>query len=207
KKTGGAGIALTPRTSAQLVIDTTRLMTFRTENEKAACTDDTVVLFVGFRFVTIEDLVPLIRVNNVFLAGVVEERGFAVVGFALDLALRHTHALRQSFLDAFLLRHELGVSAQQNVGTATGHVGGDGYGTLATGLSNDFGFALVELRVENYVLDALLFQQLRKTFGFLNRSRTHQHGLLFFVQFLDLVGGSEVLLLLGAVNDVRVLDP
>ena len=33
--------------------------------------------------------------------------------------------------------HELGVAAEQNVGTAAGHVGGDGDGGFAAGLGDD----------------------------------------------------------------------
>jgi hypothetical protein len=75
--------------------------------------------------------------------------------------------LRDSLLHHFLLGHEFGVAAEQNVGAAAGHVGGDGDHAFASRLSHEFGFALVELGVQDHVLlEALLFQQLREALGF-----------------------------------------
>ena len=50
--------------------------------------------------------------------------------------------------------HRLGIAAQDDVGAAAGHVGGDGDGVFAAGLGDDFGLALVMLGVEHLVLDA-----------------------------------------------------
>ena len=51
---------------------------------------------------------------------------------------------------------ELGLerTAEHDVGTATGHVGGDGDRARATGLGDDVRFALVLLGVEHFVRDA-----------------------------------------------------
>ena len=46
-------------------------------------------------------------------------------------------------------RHELGVAAQHDIGTTACHVGGDGDGTLFTGLRHDLGLALVVLGVQH----------------------------------------------------------
>ena len=43
------------------------------------------------------------------------------------------------------------VAAEQNIGTAAGHVGRDRHGTLASGLSDDLGFLLVVLCVQHLV--------------------------------------------------------
>src|SRR6185369_1170885 len=45
-------------------------------------------------------------------------------------------------------RHEVGVSAEQNIGTAARHICGDGYGALSSGLSHDLRFLLVVLSVQ-----------------------------------------------------------
>ena len=77
---------------------------------------------------------------------------------------------------------------------------------LASGLRDDFGFALVELGVQHDVLDAFLLQQLGKPLRFFYRSSTDQHRLALDCKLLDLVGGREIFLLLGAVDDVGILD-
>ena len=68
-------------------------------------------------------------------------------------------------IDLFLLqklaRHEVRIAAQQNVGTATGHVRGDRDRTLSSGLRNDFSFALVILRVQHVVRDFFFHQAAR----------------------------------------------
>ena len=57
------------------------------------------------------------------------------------------------------LGHDLGVAAEQDVGAAAGHVGGDGDRALAAGLRDDVGLALVLLGVEHVVRDALLLEE------------------------------------------------
>ncbi len=53
-----------------------------------------------------------------------------------------------------IAREEIGIAAEQNVGSAAGHVGGDRHGAFASGLRHDFGFLLVVLGIQNDVLDA-----------------------------------------------------
>ena len=55
-----------------------------------------------------------------------------------------------------LLGYILGISAQQNVGTAAGHVGGNGDGGFPAGLGDDESLAFVLLGIQNLVLDAYL---------------------------------------------------
>jgi len=44
--------------------------------------------------------------------------------------------------------HCLGIAAEDDVGTAAGHIRGDGYGRFAAGLGDDLGLALMMLGVE-----------------------------------------------------------
>ena len=67
------------------------------------------------------------------------------------LALRQLSATARR---ALLPRHELGVAAEQDVGAAAGHVGGDRDRALAAGLRDDLGFLRVVLRVQHDVRDA-----------------------------------------------------
>ena len=106
-------------------------------------------------------------------------------------------------LDEVLAGHEVGVAAEQDVGTAAGHVGGDGDHAEAAGLGDDLGFLLVELGVEDDVPDALALEDLGEQLGLLDRGGADQDGLLLLVQARDLVGDGEVLFLRGAVDDVR----
>ncbi len=64
--------------------------------------------------------------------------------------------------DEILAGHELGVAAEQDVGAAAGHVGGDGDHAETAGLGDDLGFLLVELGVEDDVADALALEDLAK---------------------------------------------
>ena len=62
--------------------------------------------------------------------------------------------LGDAFGERLLARHVLGVAAEQDVGAAAGHVGGDGDAALAARLRDDLGFLRVILRVQHDVLDA-----------------------------------------------------
>ena len=110
------------------------------------------------------------------------------------------------FFTQLLLGHELGIAAQQNVGAAAGHVGGDGDHAQASGLGDDLGFPLVELGVQHDVPDALPLQDLGEALRLFDRGGAHQHRLLLLVQLLNLVGDGEVFFFLGAVDDVGILD-
>ena len=135
-------------------------MAFGTQNEQSTDGGDIVVLFVRLDFVPIEDFVPLVGSNNVFITGVVPDCALAVFVRGPDFALCRTQGLGDSLFHAFLLGHEFGIAAEQNVSAAPGHVGRDGHRRLAACLSHDFCFALVVLGVEHYMLNALFLQQI-----------------------------------------------
>lgn len=94
-----------------------------------------------------------------------------------------------------------------DVGTAAGHVGGDGDGAGNTGLRNDIGFLLVVTGVQNLeVGETGLAQHMRKKLGFLDGGRAHQNRLAAFMRRLDLGDDGLELLLAGAVNLVILVD-
>ena len=72
--------------------------------------------------------------------------------------------LRDASFHHLLLGHEFRITAQQNVGTAASHVGCNGDRPLASGLRDNFCLALVLLGVQDPVLHAFLFQQVRQPF-------------------------------------------
>ncbi len=94
------------------------------------------------------------------------------------------------------------VATEQDVGTTTRHVGGDGHRTRATGLGDDFGFLVMVLGVEHLVFDAFLLQQTRHVLGRLDGRGADQHGAALFAAFLDIGDDRGELLFLGQVDQV-----
>ena len=135
-----ARVALAAGAAAELVVDAARLVPLGAEDVEAAGLDDLLGL------------------------------GLAPAAFQLgsDLrpgALRTPRASRpgrQAALAQLGRGEELGVAAEQDVGAAAGHVGGDGDRALAAGLRDDLGLAGVVLRVEHLVRDAAPAQQLAR---------------------------------------------
>ena len=158
-KTRRSGVALTAGATAKLIVNSPGLMAFSAKNKEAASSYDFVMFFVGLRFVAVQSLFPLIVGDGVFVAGVVPNSIFRLVDIGANGSLSGAELLRNSLLHAFLLGHEFGVAAEENVGAAPRHVGGNGHHAFAARLGNNFGFLLVILGVEYDVLDALLLQQ------------------------------------------------
>src|ERR1700730_18570644 len=85
------------------------------------------------------------------------------------LGLDDSFGARESFVPLFvayfvgidlvlfkkLARHEIRIAAKQDVGAAARHVGGNGYGALASGLRYNLRFALVAVGVEDVVRHSL----------------------------------------------------
>ena len=126
---GLARIALTAGAAAQLVVDTTGLVALGADDGQAAGGEHALALgLAGLPGLGVKLLEPLGR-----------------------------HVLHGQALVLKALAHQLvGVAAQQDVGTTTGHVGGDSHGAVASGLGNDMSLALVMFSVEDLVCDAAL---------------------------------------------------
>src|SRR5207247_6446392 len=77
----------------------------------------------------------------------------------------------ETLLPEDLLREEVWVAAEQDVGAAARHVGRDRDGALAAGLGDDLGLALVVLGVQDLVADPALLGELRQLLGLLARDR------------------------------------
>ena len=193
-------------TAAKLVVDSTGLVALSAENMKATDRRHFVVFYVRLRFVARKSLGPLIGGNGVLVAVVIKNGSLAVFLRPLNLALRHAQLLRNSLLDHLLLGHELGIAAEQNVGAAARHIGGDRDHALASGLGNDLSFALMEFRVQHNMLDAFFLQQVRQSLRLLYRSRAHQHWLAFDGKLLNFIGSREIFFFLRAVHHVGILD-
>ena len=166
-----ARIALAAGAAAQLVVDAARFVPLGADDVQAAEVDDFLVLFVGQALEVREDAIPVGALDAVEAVDVEEVDVLVVVDvllFALD------DLLGDVFVQALLARHVLGVAAEQDVGAAAGHVGGDRDRALAAGLRDDLGFLRVVLRVEHDVLRALPLQHVRDALGLLDRDRADQ---------------------------------
>src|SRR5690554_6660693 len=93
-------------------------------------------------------------------------------------------------------------TAEDDVSTTTGHVGGDGDSTRATGLGNDLGFFFVVLGVQYLVIDALLRQQLGNHFRGLDRCSTDQNRTTILHAVFDVRCDGGELFAYGQVHQV-----
>ena len=152
---GSARVALTAGTAAQLVVDTAALVALGTDDEQAACGAHLVGFGVDGGLVLGVQLVKTLTCRqNVGIGGLAVAVGFGQqqlhgcrVGVLRGLGAEQV--LAEVLLAHLGLCHELGVAAQHDIGTTACHVGGDGDGTLFTGLCYDLGFALVVFGVQH----------------------------------------------------------
>ena len=110
----------------------------------------------------------------------------------------------------------LHLGRQLDVGTTTGHVGGDGDGTLAvgrlTGQCHDVGLLLVQLGVQHLMRDALALARLgvdihvehaAQQLGYFDAGRTNQRGASAIAQ-ADYLLDDGLVLLTGSLVDAVV---
>ena len=169
-------------------------MALRADDVQAAELANFLCLRRNLRFVFFIELRKgLAGIQNLFIVRV------AVGGSLADELLRELHAAH------FGTRHELCVTAEQNIRTTAGHVRCDGHSTLTACLCDDFGFFFMVLCVQHFVLDAAALQHGAELLGFFNRDGTDQHRLAFFVVLDDVVDNGIELALFGLVNNVRAV--
>ena len=204
EETGGAGVALAAGTATELVIDTAGFVAFGADDAEASDGDDFLTVGIAVGFVTRVHLVPGFERDTIVHVGTLEvvetivgdETGFMFVdGFGDRL------------FDGLFLGEEIGVAAKENVGTAAGHVGGDGNAGVAAGLSDDVGFAFVILGVQHFVLDAHFSENRGELFALGDRDGADQDRLALGVAVFDFAGGVAELFFFGAVDDVVGVFP
>ncbi len=100
------------------------------------------------------------------------------------------------------LREHLGVSAEDDVGAATGHVRRDGDGAFATRLRDDERFLLVVLRVEHGMRHRALLQDARDGRRLLDARRADEHRLAALVELENFFDDRGELLALRFVDEV-----
>src|SRR5436190_11114865 len=99
----------------------------------------------------------------------------------------------------------LDVAAEHDVGSATGHVGGDRDHARAPGLRHDLGFLGVLLGVEHRVRQLGLLQQAREQLGVLDRRRADEHRLAARVAIADVLDYRLELLARRLVDEVELV--
>ena len=166
--------------------------------------DDLVVLGVGLLLEVREDALPVVARHAVEAVEVEEVDELVVV----DERSSPFGSRSATPRPGLLARHELGVAAEQDVGAAAGHVGGDRHRALAAGLGDDLGFLRVVLRVQHHVLDARAACSMRREPSRTSRSTRCRPAPAgpFACCLEDLVDDRVALLVLGAVDEVGLLD-
>ncbi len=96
-----------------------------------------------------------------------------------------------------------------DVGTAAGHVCGDGDGAAFAGVGDDFGFFGVVFSVEDAVIDASFDEEVAEDFGFFDGDGADEDGLAAFVDFfhfLDEGGEFAALVFEDEVDFILAVD-
>ena len=100
----------------------------------------------------------------------------------------------------------LHAGSQLDIGTTTGHVGGNRDGSRLTGFGNDVSLLLVQLGIQYVVLDMTAGQNRGKQLGCLHIGRANQNRTSLFVQFQNLVHHCRILFTLGLINQILRID-
>ena len=178
-----AGVALAAGPAPELVVDPPALVPLGPDDVQAADRGDLAALGLHLGLVLgdgrLPDLLGDLQAGRV-------ERPAVLVLQALEVGPGH----------------ELGVAAEDDVGPAAGHVGGDRDHPLPAGLGDDLGLLLVELGVEDLVLDPVLAEHVGDQLRLLDRRRADQDRPAGLVDLADLLEDRVVLLAVGPVDDV-----
>ena len=177
-KTRRARIALASSSAAQLIVDPARFVPLGSEDMQAPERHHLIVFFRA-------DGGPLLLYPIVVDLG--NARGV------------------DSLLTQRLKRKKLRVPAQEDVGSAAGHVGCDGHRFLSARLGNNLGLFGVVLCVQHHMRDGLALEQRAQLFRLFNRNRPDQYGAIGLVEILDLVDHCVVLLPFSPIDHVRIL--
>ena len=97
---------------------------------------------------------------------------------------------------------ELDIAAQFDIGSATGHVGGDGHRAQLAGIGDDLRLLFVLAGVQDAVFDLGFGQHLGQEFGFFDGGRAHQNRLPGFVGFANFFDNRLVFFARGAIDRV-----
>ena len=155
-----AGIALAARASPKLVVDAPRLVPLSAEDEEPTSLNHLLVIFeCGVRMALVA-LGP-VGVADLELLPLVIETQETSRRHGIDSSLGHADGACLVLLHQFLASHEIGIAAQQNIGSAACHVGGNRHHPQPARLSHNLRLAFVELGIQHYVPHTLALQNSR----------------------------------------------
>ena len=194
-KPGGAGVSLTARPAAELVVYTAGLMALCAYYMQAAHGYHLIVLGVGFSLIS-GVCVGVLAPGRQYLP---------IVGVGVARRLLH-HALLHAFAEQLLACKEIRVAAQQYIGTSAGHVGGYGHVAVFTGLGYYLRLTCVELGIQHLMLYPPHVQHMGKHFALFDGYGSNEDRPPGLVDFHYLVHhGVELGLLIGVYDIVEVL--
>ncbi len=173
---GLARVSLTTGTASQLIVDTTGLMPFGTDDAQTAERSD---------FFLLRGTLCLIFVQQ-FLEHFPRVQQFRIV--AGHKAGGERNLLVGKFLGFhFLFRFEFRVAAQNDIGTTACHVGRDGDRAQTACFGNDLRFLFMLFRVEDVMLNTAFLEHIAQLLGNLDGDRTHQYRLTGLMHFRDTI--------------------
>ena len=155
EETACAGVALSARASAELIVYSSGFMALRADYEKTARLANSLSLRLNLLVIFLfQSGIFRSRVEDFLIVGFGKARrlGDKFLGIALSAKLR--------FGKIF------GITAELDIGSAACHIGSYGYGVFFTRLCNDFRLFFVVLGVQNLMLYALPFEQGAEKLGF-----------------------------------------
>ena len=193
---------MTSRASAQLVVDAAGLVAFRAEHVQPAECAHLVAFGLALDFELGEQFA---------IATLCGLACVAIVARHLFERNRKSELVGErewivSFSQRVLTRETFGIATEEDVDTATRHVGGNGDRAESTCLGDDRCLTRVLLGVQHFVAHADLLQLARQQLALFHAHRADEDRLALGVLFLDVGDDGAELGLFGLVDLVGLVD-
>ena len=98
------------------------------------------------------------------------------------------------------------VIVKLDIRSSTGHIGGDRYGTVLSGLCNNLSLKFMELCIQYRMLDTFALQHTADQLRSLDRDGTNQNRLPLLMCFLNFLYNSLKFLFLGLIYGILMID-
>ena len=194
-------VALAPRTAAQLVVDTTAVVTFGAENIQTANGANLVAFFLAL---CLEN-----RKQNLVARESSLAFGLELFGHFFDWCRQSEIVDQQRWVDTFgedlLAGKKFGVSTKEDVDASTRHVCCNSDCSESACLGNNLCFASVLLCVQYFVTNTALGQLASKIFALFNTDCAHKNRLTLCVTLGDVFDDCFKLRELGLVDEVWLI--
>ena len=195
KEYAWAWVALTSGTTTQLIVNTTRFMTFSAQNVKTTKLNNLFLFFVGYLF----------KIGVVFVVFVFQNFFFVSQICIVRSDFFH-HSRFNVFVKHFLFCQKFWVTTKQNICTTTSHVSCNCNLPNTTRLRNNLTFKFMVFCIQKVVRNAQFFNFFAYAFRFVNRSSTNQNRLTFFIFFLNFFNNCIVFCLFSVKDKVLFIN-